>query len=235
MSTDRGRVATVTGASSGIGRATVERLRDAGLLTIGMSRRLANTDTSLHCDVRDERSVAKAFRRVLERFKRIDLLVNCAGVAMKGDPLAVSASEWRLAFDTNVLGTYWCCKHALTVMRKQRYGRIVNISSIAGRSYSRHASVAYTASKYAVIGMTRQLAAHFGKDGITINCVCPSETKTEMFVQTVPPARRRRLAARHPMGRLAEPDEVAQVIGFLGSEAASYVNGAIIDVNGGVI
>ena len=235
MSTDRARVAVVTGASSGIGRATVELLRERGVTTLGLSRRLADTDTSLHCDVRDERSVAQAFRRALKRFTRIDLLVNCAGVAMKGDPLAVSVAEWRLAFDTNVLGTYWCCAQALRAMRRRRFGRIVNVSSIAGRSYSRHASVAYTASKYAVIGMTRQLAARFGKDGITINCVCPSETKTEMFMQTVPPARRRGLAARHPMGRLAEPDEVAQVIGFLGSEAASYVNGAIIDVNGGVI
>jgi 3-oxoacyl-[acyl-carrier protein] reductase len=112
---------------------------------------------------------------------------------------------------------------------------VVNLSSVAGRSYSRRASVAYTASKYAVIGLTKQLAACFGRDGITINCVAPSETATEMLTRRVPPGERRAIGQANPLERLARPSEIAAVIAFLASPAASYVNGAVIDVNGGLL
>lgn len=229
------KVAVVTGASSGIGEATASLLRARGFLTVGLSRRARPGRWARRCDVGDEASVAAAFRGILRDFGRLDVLVNCAGLAHAAGPLAVRPRDWEAVFRTNALGTYLCCKHALPAMRRRRYGRIVNLSSVAGRSYSRSASVAYTASKYAVIGLTRHLAASFGRDGVTVNCVCPSQTRTRMLEEALSPARKRALAAAHPMGRLAEPEEVARVVGFLAGDEATYVNGACVDVNGGLL
>lgn len=235
MSSERRRVAVVTGASSGIGKATAELLCERGVSVIGIARRFADTETTRHADVGDEPSVAEAFRGIVERFGRLDILVNCAGVVTKNGPLEVSVNEWEAVLRTNVIGTYLCCRQALLTMRAQRYGRIVNISSVAGRAYSATASLAYTSSKYAVIGLTRQLAANFGKEGITVNCVCPSETRTEMLLRNVSATRLSTMEAAHPLGRLAEPREIAQAVSFLAQEEASYLNGAVIDVNGGLL
>lgn len=183
--------------------------------------------------MRDERAVERIFAELVSTFGRIDILANCAGIASIGDPLGLPVEEWEAVLRTNLTGTYLCCRYALIPMRERHYGKIINVSSIAGRSYSRTASVAYTCSKYAVIGLTRHLAASFGKDGININCVCPSQTKTEMLISNVPQAELDRLATSVPLGRLAEPEEIAQTIFFLASDAASYINGAVIDVNGG--
>lgn len=235
MSREGPKVAVVTGASSGIGRATAELFRAQAVRVIGLSRHLAESETSIRCDVREERSVERAFRRVTERFGRVDVLVNCAGIVSMTDPLRLRLVDWEAVLRTNLIGTYFCCKQVLGLMRKQRYGRIVNLSSIAGRSYSCTASLAYTSSKYAVIGLTRQLAAQFGKDRITVNCICPSETRSEMLLAAVPRSRLRAAARANPLGRLAEPREVAQAIAFLASDAASYINGAVLDVNGGLL
>lgn len=227
-------MAVVTGASSGIGKATAELFRTRGWRTIGLARHVAVTRTSRPCDVGNEHAVTRTFAGILGDFGRIDVLVNCAGVASKADPLAVSLDEWERVLRTNLIGTYFCCKAALAPMRRQRYGRIVNIASRAARSYSPTSSVAYTCSKYGVVGLTRQLAVSFASDGITMTCVCPSETLSEMLRTYVPAARLRALARRHPMGRLAEPREIAAVIGFLVSDDASYLNGAVIDATGGL-
>ncbi len=235
MSSPKVRVAVVTGASSGIGKATWELLRERGMTAVGISRTLPNRNGSYRCDIRNEASVNRAFRQIAKRFGRIDILVNCAGVASKKDPLSVSIQEWEQVLRTNLIGSYLCCREAIPFMRRRRYGRIVNISSIAGRSYSRSASVAYTSSKYALIGLTRQLAVAFGREGIRINCVCPSETKSEMLLKNVPARRLKTMASAHPLGRLAEPEEIARVISFLVSDDASYLNGSVIDVNGGLL
>lgn len=227
------RVAVVTGASSGIGRATVERLRERGFRTVGIARRFEDTGSTWRCNVADESDVARVFGGILGAFGRLDVLVNSAGIAASTPPLEVSAKEWDAMLTTNLLGTYWCCKHAIAAMRTRRYGRIVNIGSMAGRSFSRTSSVAYTCSKYGVIGLTRQLAASFGREGITVNCVCPSQTKSEMLLAHVSPDRQHALAEGVPLGRLAAPEEVAEVVCFLAGDGASYVNGAIVDVNGG--
>ena len=229
------RVAVVTGSSSGIGKATAELLRQAGVSVVGMSRRLEDGPGALHCDVRDEQQVFYAFRRVLERHGRVDILVNCAGAVGKADALSVTRELWDLLLGTNLVGTYWCCREALKAMQQHSWGRIVNVSSIAGRSYSRHAALPYTCSKYGVIGLTRQLAAEFGQHGITVNCVCPSETKTEMVLEQLSSDRLLALESAHPMGRLAQPAEVARVVAFLASDEASYINGAVLDVNGGLL
>jgi len=236
MSHSEARVAVVTGASSGIGYATSELLRSQGLAVIGLARGLKDSQWTRSCDVRDEEKVEAVFHEIEIEFGHLDLLVNCAGItSLVSDPLSYSAKDWEEIFQTNLIGMYHCCKHALSKMVRHGYGRIVNVSSIAARSYSRTASLPYTCSKYGVIGLTRQLAENFGSQGITINCVCPSQTKTDMLIKNVKADILKERAACVPLGRLAEPEEIAQVIGFLVSDSALYVNGAVIDINGGQI
>ncbi len=235
MSSKGQRVAVVTGASGGIAKATADLLKQQGMAAIGLSRSLEATETTLSCDIKDEDSVANAFSEIAKRFGRIDASINAAAVTTTGEPLSATVKEWEETLRTNVIGTYLCCKYAIQEMLKQGTGSIVNISSVAGRSYSLTASVPYTSSKYAVIGLTRQLAARYGREGIRINCVCPSQTRTELLLKHVPADRLETLARANPLGRLAEPVEVAHTIAFLASEAASYINGAVVDVNGGML
>ena len=221
------RVAVITGASRGIGKAAARALRRRGFATVELS--------SKSCDVRSEAAVKKAFASALKRHKRIDVLINCAGIVTFSSGLKVSKKEWDNVMATNLIGAYNCSKNALPIMARQKFGRIINVSSIAGRLYSRGASLAYTCSKYAVIGLTRQLAAEFGGQGVTVNCVAPSQTKTDMILGNFKPAEIKRMAKSNPLGRLAEPEEVANVIAFLAGDESSYVNGAVIDINGGLL
>ncbi len=229
------RVAVITGASRGIGKVTLDLLQKQGFQTVALSRTLRNTRYSRACDVRDEDSVKKVFKDILANFGRIDVLVNCAGLVSPKKSLELQASDWDEMLGVNLMGTYFCCKYALLAMVRQQYGKIVNISSKAGRGCSRTASLAYTCSKYGVIGLTRQLAAEFARSHININCVCPSQVNTEMLKVNVPKAMRDQLLAGVPMGRFAEPREIAHAIAFLVNDEASYVNGAILDVNGAQI
>lgn len=206
-----------------------------GVTTIGLSRHPPAGEFSRAVDVADDDGVARVFAEVALTYGRIDILVNCAGLATAAEPLALSVADWDAVLRPNLIGSYLCCKHAIPVMRRRGFGRVVNVGSIAGRSYSKTASVAYTASKYGVIGLTRQLAAQFGRDGITVNCVAPSQTATEMLAEVATPAQRAALAAANPTGRLAEPLDVASAIAFLASDEAAYINGAVLDVNGGVL
>ncbi len=235
MSNEDRRFAVVTGASSGIGKVTAKLLSQSGILTVAISRRLKNSEWTRRCDVQQESSVQRVFNEIASTLGHIDILVNCAAVVSTEDPLEISVEKWEEVFRVNLLGSYFCCKYAIPHMRGRRYGKIVNVSSIAGRLYSRTASVAYTCSKYAVIGLTRHLAATFGRDGININCVAPSQTLSDTLMAHVPQAQLNVLAASNPLGRLASPEEVARSIIFLASDAASYINGAVLDVNGGLV
>ncbi|TAK12821.1 MAG: SDR family oxidoreductase [Acidobacteria bacterium] len=232
---DKKRVAIVTGASRGIGKAAIAALDARGVTAIGMSRNLPDDARNRRVDVADEASIRRAFEGVITDFGRIDILVNCAAVATTAEPLGLNADDWEAVLRPNLIGTYLCCKHAIPVMKQHGFGRVINVGSIAGRSFSKTGSIAYTASKYGVIGITRQLAAQFGRDGITVNCVAPSQTKTEMLQEIATPAQLEAIAAANPTGRLGEPRDVASAIVFLASDDASYINGAVLDINGGVL
>lgn len=229
------RVAVVTGASSGIGKATFELFLNQSWRTIGLARRFKDGGDTRSVDVRHSGAVEAVFRDLFTELGHIDILVNCAGVATTTDALKISVLEWEDILKTNVIGTYLCCQQVLPAMCEQRYGKIVNVSSIAGRLYSVSASVAYTASKYAVIGITKQLAAKFGCHGLNINCVCPSQTITDMFLKNVSKEKQMQLASDHPLKRLARAEEVAEAICFLASDKSSYINGSVLDVNGGLL
>ena len=229
------KIAVVTGASKGIGRATAQLLRQEGFIVYGLARHIETGKFNRRCDVARESSVRKIFSALEKEAGRIDVLVNSAGIAHQADPLAIKTGDWEKVFAVNVTGTFLCCRQALAGMKRRGYGRIINLGSVAARSYSRSASAAYTSSKYAVVGLTRHLAAAFGAYGVTINCVCPSQTNTEMLRKALSKAEIKAVSGLSPLGRLAEPEEVARTILFLAGPASSYVNGAVIDVNGGLL
>ena len=205
LEVDSLRVAVITGATGGLGQAVVPRLVEQGFKCIGLSRRSTDNPNIWACDISDETQVKTTFQRIIDTHKRIDVLVNCAAIASRGDDLALSAEEWEQVLQINVVGTYLCCRYALPIMRHHRYGRIINISSIAGRAYSKTSSVAYTASKYAIIGLTRQLAVNTAQYGVTVNCVAPSQINTPMLIKNVPLEQREALAKTIPVGRLGDP------------------------------
>lgn len=235
MSPKRAAVAVVTGASKGIGLAAARLLGHKGFTVYGLSRDIKPGRFNRRCDVASEQSVRRVLGGIEADAGRIDVLVNCAAVAHKADPLAIGTEDWERVFRVNVTGTFLCCRQVLAGMKRRSHGRIINLGSVAARSYSRTASAAYTSSKYAVVGLTRHLAASFGGHGINVNCVCPSQTNTEMLRAALSQAAIKILARANPMQRLAQPEEVARVILFLAGPDSSYVNGTVIDVNGGLI
>lgn len=227
------RVAVVTGASRGIGKAICGLFVEHGITAIGVSRSIEMSNTTRQCDIRNETAVKSLLAELVDTFGHIDILVNNAGIVTHKDILEIPLEDWENVMRTNLTGAFLCCKHILKYMKEQRYGKIINISSIAGHFRSSMASVAYTCSKYGLVGLTRQLVLHYAKYNININCVCPSQTWTSTLVENISQERIDALVSNIPAGRLAKPDDIAQVVYFLSTDAASYINGAVIDVNGG--
>ena len=230
---DTKRVAVVTGASKGIGKAIRTLFIQHGIITIGISRDIEIDDTTRQCDIRDEAMVKWQMDELISTFGHIDIFVNNAGIATCDDILDTSLKDWENVIRTNLTGTFLCCKHVLGHMKKRRYGKVINISSIAGRFRSMTASVAYTCSKYGVVGLTRQLALHYAKHNINVNCVCPSQTETPMLLENVSQKDIAALVKSIPAGRLAQPLDIAETVVFLSPDAASYINGTALDINGG--
>lgn len=229
----RNKVAIITGASQGIGKCIHEFFLEKNLNAIGVSRSIELAKYTRRCDITNEDNVKSLFKEVLKSFGSIDILVNNAGISTRTDIIDMEIGEWENVVATNLTGIFLCAKYALKVMKSQKYGKIVNVSSIAGRFRSSMASVAYTASKYGVIGITRQLALHYAKYNININCVAPSQTKTSMLLDNISEEQLREFSLSIPAGRLAEPVDIANAVWFLVSDEASYINGAVLDINGG--
>lgn len=226
------RTALVTGAGQGIGLSIREVLERDGWTVIGASRH-PSVPGDLVMDIRDEASVADGFRHVLSTRGRIDLLVNNASIVSQSRIEECSLREWNDVIETNLTGAFLCCREAIRAFLASGGGAIISLSSIAGRSHSLTASEAYTCSKHAIIGLTKQLARRYATFGIRANCVAPSQTLTPMLRNSLSPERLGQIAAANPTGRLANPGDIAAAVAFLASPGASYVNGAVIDVNGG--
>lgn len=238
-----GRVAIVTGAARGLGRAAAERLLERGA-SVAVNVRDADRATALANelgdgafavagDITDDGMPASIVQRVLERFNRVDVLVNNAALARSTRFPDLSAEEFRAAFEVNVTAPFLLMKACLPAMREQRYGRVVNISSTAGRQVSTLGGAHYTASKTGLVGLTRAAAKELGRYGITVNAVCPGMIDTELTREYASDEILVKLAASFPVPRLGTAREVADLICFIASEAAGYITGAALDINGG--
>jgi 3-oxoacyl-[acyl-carrier protein] reductase len=241
-----GRVCVVTGAGQGIGRVTARRFAEEGARIAYLSRtprpdlaaELSLFDGRamfVQADAADPDDVRRAFEEIGGRFGAPDVLVNNAGLAEGAAAMEdVSAASWDRVMAGNVRSAFLCLQAVIPGMKARGSGAIVNVSSIAGRERSLVLGCAYTAAKAAVIGLTRHAAAELGPAGIRVNCVCPSQTRTPMLERVLTPALEAVVINRNPLGRLADPLEIASVILFLASDEASYMNAAIVDINGGV-
>ncbi|NYH27853.1 SDR family NAD(P)-dependent oxidoreductase [Paraburkholderia bryophila] len=240
-------VVLITGALTGIGRATAVAFAQSGARLVVSGRRAAegraleqelrNLGADAHfiqADVRRDEEVASLVDQTVARFGRLDAAVNNAGT--EGQPGAITsqtAESYAATFDTNVLGTLLSMKHELRVMSAQKSGSVVNVSSTYGHEGAAFASV-YAGSKHAVEGMTKSAALEVASLGVRVNAVAPGPTDTGMLDRfTGTPENKAALAAKVPLGRIGKPDDVARAIVFLASEAASFVTGQIVSVDGG--
>jgi meso-butanediol dehydrogenase / (S,S)-butanediol dehydrogenase / diacetyl reductase len=242
-----GQVVIVTGGGRGVGRGISERFLEAGAQVVVCSRRqpekLPASDEGeaafVACDVREPEAIERAVAEVAQRYGRLDVLVNNAGVIVTKLVADTTAAEWQRCNDVMGLGTFLCSKRAVEVMARQGAGgRIVNISSISGKRGNPYFG-AYTFAKFGIIGLTQTLAAEVAHLGITVNAVCPGTVETDMIDQVradrvahgrpeVPP-----WAQPIPLGRLASAADIAAVVAFLASPEAGYVTGEAINVDGG--
>jgi NAD(P)-dependent dehydrogenase (short-subunit alcohol dehydrogenase family) len=238
-----GRVAIVTGAARGLGRAAAERLYERGAAVAVHARdqaRAAAVSTVL-----GDRSIAVAgdlgspgvidslVTQVVDRFGHVDILVNNAAVALPTRFEQLTVDEWHRTLEVNLTAPFLLIKAVLPVMKARRFGRIVNISSSAGRMVSTLGGAHYTTSKAGLLGLTRAAAKELGKFGITVNAVCPGMIDTELTRETASPDLLERLAAGYPVPRLGTAREVADLICFAASDAAGYITGTALDINGG--
>jgi NAD(P)-dependent dehydrogenase (short-subunit alcohol dehydrogenase family) len=238
-----GRVAIITGARRGLGRAAAERLYELGAgvavnirehdAAETLARSLGERALAVPGDVSAAGAPERIARLTLERFGRIDILVNNAAFARGTRFPELSAEEWRTTVEVNLTTPFLLSQAVLPAMREQRYGRIVNISSTAGRMVSTLGSAAYTASKTGLLGLTRAAAKELGKYGITVNAICPGMIDTELTHENATPEVLERLAASYPVPRLGTAREVADLICFIASAQAGYITGASLDINGG--
>ena len=245
MTNLQGRIALVTGASQGIGRACALALAQAGA-TVALAARnegkLAEAVIEIEAaggqaaafplDVASEESIKASAKAILERFGKVEILVNNAGITRDGLMMAMKRADWDSVLGTNLTGAFLLTQAILRPMLKNRWGRIVNISSVVGRT-GQAGQVNYAASKAGLIGMTRSLAREVASRGITVNAVAPVYIETPMTA-VLDEKQRAAMMAQIPLGRAGTDAEIAQAVAFLASDAAAYITGHVLDVNGGM-
>lgn len=241
------RVAVVTGASRGIGRAVAQQLARLGARVIVNYKTQAEAAArvvaeivagggvagAIEADVARAQAVDALFRQTLGRFGRCDILVNNAGIIRDNLLLRLEAADFDAVLETNLKGAFLCARAALKPMLRQRFGRIVNMSSVVGL-HGNPGQTNYAAAKAGLIGLTRSLAKEVGSRQITVNAVAPGFIETDITAHLGDPARAA-LLERIPLGRLGTAEDVAGLVGFLCSPAAGYITGQVIGVDGGLI
>ncbi|CAN5831627.1 3-oxoacyl-[acyl-carrier-protein] reductase [soil metagenome] len=242
----RGRVALVSGSGQGMGRAIASLLARRGAhvaindvdvahaeSTAADLREFGAETLAVPADVTDPAAVRAMVHAITDRFGALHILVNNAGVLRPTKVIDIPDDEWDWVIDVNLKGTFLCSQAVLPVMQEQGWGRIVNISSSAGKSVSTVGGAHYTAAKAGVLGFSRHLAKEVARDGITVNAICPGLFDTEMVRETIDDARAVAYARSFPIQRLGLPEEVAELVAFLASDRAAYITGASLDINGG--
>ena len=237
-----GRHAVVTGGAAGLGLAITQRLlasgasvtwwdRDAAAMAAAAAP-LGQPVHGVQVDVGQHDSVVEAVHQTLERHPVIDILVNCAGITGPNVKLwDYPPDDWLQVMQVNLNGLFYGCREVVPLMRSQNYGRIVNIASVAGKEGNPNAS-AYSASKAAVIALTKSLGKELADTSIRVNCVAPAAVKTAIFDQ-MSPEHIQFMLAKIPMGRFGEPEEVAAMVAWLCTEECSFSTGAVFDLSGG--
>jgi NAD(P)-dependent dehydrogenase (short-subunit alcohol dehydrogenase family) len=237
-----GQTALITGAATGIGEAIARRLARAGAATAvadlnfdgatEVARSISNASFAVQIDITQSDSVNAAVAEVLSRTGRLDILVNNAGIAGRTAPVwELTDDDWRHIIAVNMNGVFYCCRAVLPHMRTRRYGRIVNIASIAGKEGNPKMS-GYSATKAAVIGFTKSLGKEVATEGICVNAVAPAVVRTKILEQLTQ-AQVDYMTERIPMRRTGTPEEIAAVVHFLASPDASFVTGQCYDASGG--
>jgi NAD(P)-dependent dehydrogenase (short-subunit alcohol dehydrogenase family) len=236
----KGRHAVVTGGASGLGLAIAERLTASGATVVIWDRdektaRAAASALSGHCvmtDVSDLVPVTEAMNATLELVPAVDVLINNAGITGPNVKLwDYPADAWKEVLAINLHGVFNCCRAIVPHMRSRNYGRIVNIASVAGKDGNPNAS-AYSASKAAVIALTKSLGKELADTDIRVNCVTPAAVRTPLFAQMTQ-AHIEYMLSKIPLGRFGEPHEIAALVAWLASEECSFSTGAVFDLSGG--
>ncbi|MDQ5898352.1 MAG: 3-oxoacyl-[acyl-carrier protein] reductase [Pseudomonadota bacterium] len=237
------QVALVTGASRGIGRAIALLLAERGFKVIGTATSDSGSAAigealapfgglGLTLNVTDAAALDAAIDGIVKQHGGLHVLVNNAGITRDTLAMRLKDDDWDAVIDTNLKSVFRACRAAIKPMMKQRFGRIVNITSVVGAS-GNPGQANYCASKAGVAGMTRSLAQELGSRNITVNCVAPGFIATDM-TEVLPEAQKNALLAKIPLGRLGSPQDIAEAVAFLASPAAGYITGTELHVNGGM-
>ena len=242
-----GKTAIVTGGSRGIGRAIALCLAEEGanVAVIYAGNTAAAEETqkaiaekggqaiAIQCDVANEDAVTAMMKQVKEQFGSIDILVNNAGITRDGLLMRMKTSDWQAVLDTNLTGTFFCTKAVTKIMMKQRSGAIVNLTSVVGLM-GNAGQANYAAAKSGIIGFTKSVAKELASRGIRVNAVAPGCIDTDMTA-VLSDAVKDEMLKTIPLGRVAQPEEVAKAVLFLVSDCASYITGQVLNVDGGMV
>jgi 3-oxoacyl-[acyl-carrier protein] reductase len=241
----KGKVALVTGAAGTMGLAATKALLDAGCKVamvdfnqernVALAAELGANAQAFSFDISNAEAVRMGHAAIVQAMGTVDILVNNAGILSNNKVEATDAAEWRRVMGANLDGAFFLAQQVVPAMKAQRFGRIINTSSLAAKTGGLTAGTAYSVSKGAMSALTFSLARELASFGVTANAIAPAYVKTPMITEQLTEEQRQKLLRDIPVGRFCEPEEFAHVVGFLASPLSGFITGEIIDINGGLL